>query len=422
MVVLFHRDVVDVLFRREGRFPGLGPAQVGFHGGGVHVVLHAQPHRGIFPGVQNVVAFVLGIAHVEGILDVLGERVHLQGQVLAAHRVQHVEADGELLAEAGVDAVAQQGTGLLQHQVQGRGLDERAAEVQQQAVFLGHAVKAPSIVAAVFRQFKVVLHPVAAPHARVKVGHHAEGTAGGLAQSFPVGRAVNHGGFALGGHVQIEVHGVEQVVFFPVGPAPFRKKAPLVLFQLGQVGLGGAPVGHAAAVAQLDLPTGDVRHPLHVAGMDQAGSHAVDQHGALGGFDAAAGLFDLVHIEEILQPPHRHDAEDGVVGEQVGFQGGVQLFRLKGQVVAVDDQVRVQGFQPRQQFFLIHAGVTFHAEHLFALHRLTQGRRNGGKALADPGIGAVDLDAGIDHIPSGICFFHLGHDRTSLLAVVVLTA
>jgi len=58
--------------------------------------------------------------------------------------------------------------------VERRCFHNTGTEIQQQAVFLRNAVKAPSIVAAVFGQVKMRFHPVAAPNARVKVRHHAE--------------------------------------------------------------------------------------------------------------------------------------------------------------------------------------------------------------------------------------------------------
>ena len=76
--------------------------------------------RRIRARVEQVVALVLRVVHAEVLLDVLGERMDLEGEVAAAHRVEEVEADGELVAEARVDRLAEQRARLVEHQVDRR--------------------------------------------------------------------------------------------------------------------------------------------------------------------------------------------------------------------------------------------------------------------------------------------------------------
>ncbi|MNO08601.1 hypothetical protein D3C81_2313370 [compost metagenome] len=47
--------------------------------------------------------------HAELLLDVFGQRMHLQAEVLATHGVEEIEADRELCAEAGIDCLPEQG-------------------------------------------------------------------------------------------------------------------------------------------------------------------------------------------------------------------------------------------------------------------------------------------------------------------------
>ena len=215
---------------------------------------------------------------MEFLLDVLRQRVHLQRQVLAVYGIQHIEADGELLAEPGVNPVTQKFLWLGEHQIQRGGLHQCPAEIQKQTVFLGDAVKAPGVVASVFRQVKVPLHPVPAPDAGVKIGNQPEGLQRRLPEGIPVGISRNHGENVRGGHVQIEVQLGQQLLFHPVRPAPFGKVAPLVFLPLGKAFPGGAPVGHSLAVAQLDFPAGDIRVEEHIRRIYQTGPNAVDQH------------------------------------------------------------------------------------------------------------------------------------------------
>ena len=136
VVVLLHGDLVHVFFGRESFFSPLGGLQIVSHGLPVYAGLDAQPYEGIVSlGVQNIIAFILGIAHIEVFLDVLCQRVDLQGEVLAVNGVQHIKTDGKLLAKTGVNLFAQQPVRLGIHQVQGRGLDALTAKSPEAGCF-----------------------------------------------------------------------------------------------------------------------------------------------------------------------------------------------------------------------------------------------------------------------------------------------
>ena len=142
--------------------------------------------------------------------------------------------------------------------------------------------------------------------------------------------------------------------------------------------------------------------------MHQCGAHAINQHQPGGRFlNVTANLGQLVFIEEILQPAGRHDAEYRVLGQQVLLQGGIQLFRLKGQVIAVNHQHRLQAGQSLQQLLLVHAGVALHSEHPLAFGGGAQHGHDLRKALGQPRLGAVDLHVGVQYIITGSYFFPL---------------
>src|SRR3954451_8640750 len=89
--------------------------------------------------VEQVIALILRVAHAELLADVLRQRMNLEAEVAAAHRVEEVEADGKLSPEAPVDRIAKQLARVQENQVDRRQLKSILAEAQQQAVFLRHA-------------------------------------------------------------------------------------------------------------------------------------------------------------------------------------------------------------------------------------------------------------------------------------------
>ena len=70
------------------------------------------------------------------LLDVVGQRVHLQRQVAAVHGVEEVEPDRELGAEARECAFAPSSVaGLREHEVDRGQLDDRVADLRSSREF-----------------------------------------------------------------------------------------------------------------------------------------------------------------------------------------------------------------------------------------------------------------------------------------------
>ncbi len=67
--------------------------------------------------------------------------MHLQAQVSAADGVQKVKANREFRAEARVNLVTQERFRFLMHQIDGGCFHNDAVHIQQEAVFLRHAIE-----------------------------------------------------------------------------------------------------------------------------------------------------------------------------------------------------------------------------------------------------------------------------------------
>ena len=192
----------------------------------------------------------------------------LKGQVLAADGVQKVKADGKLGAEPGIDLFAQQLPGVCQDQVHGRQFENPVAKVQKQGVLLRDAVETPGIIGLAFVEAADFFHPLSAPDAGIKIGNSAERAPGEPPQGIANGRARHH--FRLAGAVGVNkiIDLVEPAHFVLVGDPPFDEISPLEFAKYIFVEVGAVVIGHAPAVAELDLPAGHVQIEAEVRTAD----------------------------------------------------------------------------------------------------------------------------------------------------------
>lgn len=194
-----------------------------------------------------------------------------------------------------------------------------AIVVENHAVLLGHVVEGPAKVGCVGVEPEAFLHPVAAPDARIEVGHQAEGLACDLGEARAVGVVRHHLGLA--GHVglELEVHAVEERPLGEVGHAPFEEVAALELAHVGLAGVVRLPIGHAGAQAQLDLPAGEVCVQQEVGvGADDGGADAVDHGEPRRRQDVGPGPSHAIGVEELVHRVVGEDAKHAVVGDRVG--------------------------------------------------------------------------------------------------------
>ena len=144
VVVLLRRQLVDVFLCVEKDFAPLCSSQVLNHLHLVHALLQAQKDHRIFACIKQIVALILRVGKAELLLRELVSGMNLQAEVAALHRVEEVEADGETLAEASPDLLAEQLAAMSQHDILRRQLEEHALGFEIEAILLGHAVEAPA--------------------------------------------------------------------------------------------------------------------------------------------------------------------------------------------------------------------------------------------------------------------------------------
>ncbi len=90
MIMFFDRYFIDIFLCIKSKFSAGSLFQFPDHLPGINVVLQPQIHISffIFCTVQDIIAFVLGVMHSEGLLNVFGQRMYLKGKISASHGIQ----------------------------------------------------------------------------------------------------------------------------------------------------------------------------------------------------------------------------------------------------------------------------------------------------------------------------------------------
>ena len=281
----------------------------------------------------------------------------LQAQVAAAHRVQEVEPDREILAETRLDGRSEDFTGAEENQVIGGKLELDPLHLQQEAVLLGDAVEAPAEVRDLAVQVAHVLHPLASPGSGVEEGNDAEGLAGRLVDAAEESLAGDH--LRVSGRIGVDppVHAREQCIFIVVQNPPVDEQAALVLDGHGILAVVHAQAAHfVAAEALLDFPAGHVcidQDGMRRSDEGRAGAEDEDilpcrlQFGTDGG--------EFFRIEEIGQAEVRDVTEENIVRhERIRHPADL---RLGLHQVAHSDDPAETGQQAADDFIFMHAGV-----------------------------------------------------------------
>ena len=257
--MLLSGDLVDELLRVKRRAALLCHLKLRDHIGDLHALFQAQIYAGAFFRVQDVIALVLRVSHAKIPMNIVGRRMHLQGQVLAADRIKEIEADGELRAEPGIHFGAKELPGMAQNEIHGRPLQHRSVEVEADTVLLRHSVEAPCVVVHLRIQPADLLHPLAAPDPGVKIRNNPERSRDFLPKRLLKEIAPDH-------HIVIVPVGVDEILHLVhEGHLPLVRNAPLKEISLLEflqdilVRLVREVAGHTGAIAQLDLPAAHVR-------------------------------------------------------------------------------------------------------------------------------------------------------------------
>src|SRR6185437_7195610 len=98
--------------------------------------------------------------------DIVEPRMHLAGEVRTAHRIEIVEANGEVASVPGGDRLSKHRVGFLPEEVVERALQRPDAIAQQDPVLRRDQLERPGIVWLLRWEAKLLFHPLAAPGAR----------------------------------------------------------------------------------------------------------------------------------------------------------------------------------------------------------------------------------------------------------------
>ena len=130
MSMFFRRDLINEPGVIKRFFTTARTSEVVHHRLRIGTGFGAQIDHSPRPGFQNVIALILGVVHPELLLDVLGNGVDLEAQILAANGIEEVKTDRELRTETRVNFLAQQSTRLEQDQILRGDLDPHCTKTQ----------------------------------------------------------------------------------------------------------------------------------------------------------------------------------------------------------------------------------------------------------------------------------------------------
>ena len=258
--MLLRRPAVDVALGRERRRRRPAPLRRSRdHRVAVDALLEPEVDAGVRPGIEQVVALVLRVVHPEHVLDVFGERMDLEREVAAAHRVEEIEADRELVAEARMDRLAQQRARLVRRP--GRAKGSRPASRRSRAAGCSPRARSRSTSRSSARrrsrsQTSFIHCP---PHgAGIEERHHAERAASprGAARAarVAVGQLRAPRGCSCRGRNR---RGRDERAFPAVGHAPVHEEGALVELRGGGPAVRRPPrLRSRAAAAAAGSPSG----------------------------------------------------------------------------------------------------------------------------------------------------------------------
>ena len=207
----------------------LGSLQCRHHLLRVHSRFEAEEYGGSLFGIKQIVALVLSVNHAKRIADILRGGVFLQAEVAATHRVEEVETDGEVYAEACLYRRTQQAARLRDDQVLGRYLETHSIYREVKAVFLRHTVETPSVVGHFGIQPANLLHPLSAPRGRIEEGNQTKRSTCRLLQGATQSVPCNHLGLLWQRGIEPIVHLVDNLSFQIIAYYPVYKVSTFVL-------------------------------------------------------------------------------------------------------------------------------------------------------------------------------------------------
>ena len=100
MIMRLGRKTGHEFFVAKAALPALGGCERRLHRSRVGACFAAQVDLRVWLGIEQVIAFILGVMQAELLLNITGQGMDLQRQIAAAHGIEQVETDGEFCAEA----------------------------------------------------------------------------------------------------------------------------------------------------------------------------------------------------------------------------------------------------------------------------------------------------------------------------------
>ena len=198
------------------------------------------------------------------LLDVFGQRMHLEGKVAAADRVEKVEADRELIAEARMHRFAKQRARLIEDQdraTESPRADRRSRAADCFPPARNQSTSRSSSAPRSRSQTSFIHWP---PHgAGIEKRDDAERPPGRVAQAAPHRLAVRQLGRVGDMRVEDEVPSGDEGALPAIAHPPVDKEGALVLQAGGQL-----PVLHAEIVGLLATVT-ELALPAREIGVDQ---------------------------------------------------------------------------------------------------------------------------------------------------------
>ena len=176
--------------------------------------------------------------HTEGILDIFCQRMYLQGQVTAAHGIQKIKTDREFRSVSAVYPLTQKFLWAVECHIHGRSLHRDISKLHVDTVFLRYSIKAPGQIFLLLTNAKILLHPVPAPDAGIKIRLQTERRLCKLPESIPESLACHQLRMILFFRLQHIIKGLVPLFFIAVCQSPLDEKSDLIFRQNRRICIG----------------------------------------------------------------------------------------------------------------------------------------------------------------------------------------
>ena len=163
---------------------------------------------------------------------------YLQGQVTAAHGIQKIKTDREFRSVSAVYPLTQKFLWAVECHIHGRSLHRDISKLHVDTVFLRYSIKAPGQIFLLLTNAKILLHPVPAPDAGIKIRLQTERRLCKLPESIPESLACHQLRMILFFRLQHIIKGLVPLFFIAVCQSPLDEKSDLIFRQNRRICIG----------------------------------------------------------------------------------------------------------------------------------------------------------------------------------------